>query len=116
MSLQRIQPGPRYSEAVIHNDTVYLSGQIGEGETIAEQTRSALAYIEELLAEAGSDKSRLLFVTIWLADIADYDGMNAVWDAWIGGENAPARATGESKLASPDYKVEIIVTAALSGD
>lgn len=114
MTIQRIQPGPRYSEAVIHNDTVYLSGQVGEGDTIADQTRSALAYIEELLAEAGSDKSKLLFVTIWLADIADYDGMNAVWDAWIGGENAPARATGESKLASPDYKVEIIVTAALS--
>ena len=114
MTINRIHPGPRYSEAVIHNDTVYLSGQVGEGDDIAAQTRSALAYIEELLAEAGSDKSKLLFVTIWLADIADYDGMNAVWDAWIGGENAPARATGESKLASPDYKVEIIITAARS--
>ncbi|HWE44642.1 MAG TPA: RidA family protein [Caulobacteraceae bacterium] len=114
MSIKRIQPGPRYSEAVIHNDTVYLSGQVGEGDDVSAQTRSALAYIEELLAEAGSDKSKLVFVTIWLADIADYDAMNAVWDAWIGGENAPARATGESKLASSDYRVEIIATAALS--
>lgn len=112
MTIQRIQPGARYSEAVIHGDTIYLAGQVGEGVTIGEQTRSALGYIDELLAECGSDKSKLLMVTIWLADMADYDGMNTVWDAWIGGENAPARATGESKLASPDYKVEIIVTAA----
>src|SRR5215469_9175945 len=112
MTIERIQPGARYSEAVIHGDTVYLSGQVGEGETAADQTRSALAEIDALLAEAGTDKSKLLFVTIWLADIADYDEMNAVWDAWIGGQNAPARATGESRLASPAYKVEIIVTAA----
>ena len=116
MSLKRIQPGPRYSEAVIHNDTVYLAGQVGEGDTIEAQARSALAYIEELLAAAGSDKSRLIMVTIWLADMADYDAMNAVWDAWIGGAAAPARATGESKLASPDYKIEIIATAALAKD
>jgi enamine deaminase RidA (YjgF/YER057c/UK114 family) len=112
MTIERIHPGARYSEAVVHGETVYLAGQVGEGATIAEQTRSALAYIEELLAGAGSDKSKLLMVTIWLADMADYDGMNAVWDAWIGGENAPARATGESNLASPDYKVEIIAIAA----
>jgi enamine deaminase RidA (YjgF/YER057c/UK114 family) len=112
MSIERIQPGARYSEAVIHGDTVYLSGQVGEGATAADQTRSALAEIEALLTEAGTDKSKLLSVTIWLADIADYDEMNVVWDAWIGGQNAPARATGESRLASPDYKVEIIVTAA----
>ncbi len=116
MTIERIQPGARYSEAVVHNDTVYLAGQVGEGDGIAAQTQSALAYIEELLAEAGSDKSRLLFVTIWLADMADYDAMNAVWDAWIGGQNAPARATGESKLASPDYRVEIIVVAARKQD
>ncbi len=112
MTIERVQPGSRYSEAVIHGDTIYLAGQVGEGETIGEQTRSALAYIEELLAECGSDKSKLLMVTIWLADMADYDGMNAVWDAWIGGANAPARATGESRLASRDYKVEIIAVAA----
>lgn len=112
MTIQRIHPGPRYSEAVIHGDTVYLSGQVGEGATIGEQTRSALTYIEELLAECGSDKSKLLMVTIWLADMGDYDGMNAVWDAWIGGGNAPARATGESRLASPAYKIEIIAVAA----
>ena len=112
MTIQRIQPGARYSEAVIHGDTIYLAGQVGEGKTIAEQTRSALTYIEELLAEAGSDKSKLLMVTIWLADMADYAGMNAVWDAWVSPGNTPARATVEAKLASPDYKVEIMVVAA----
>jgi enamine deaminase RidA (YjgF/YER057c/UK114 family) len=116
MDIKRIQPGPRYSEAVIHNNTVYLAGQVGEGDGVADQARSALTYIEELLAEAGSHKSRILSATIWLADMADYDAMNAAWDAWIGGQNAPTRATGESKLASPEYRVEIIVVAALGRD
>jgi len=113
MTITRIDQGPRMSEAVIHGDTIYLAGQVGNpGETVAEQTRTALAEIEALLAKAGSDKDHLLMATIWLADIADFEEMNGVWDAWIAAHPAPARATGESKLASPDYLVEIIVIAA----
>ena len=113
MSITRIDQGPRLSEAVIHGDTIYLAGQIGApGESIAAQTRTALAEIDALLAQTGSSKDHLLSATIWLADMADFDEMNAAWDAWIAGHPAPARATGEVKLFSPDYKVEIIVVAA----
>ncbi|WP_313008507.1 RidA family protein [Brevundimonas vesicularis] len=111
--ITRIQPGARMSEAVVHGDTIYLSGQVGEaGDDVATQTRTALAEIEALLAEAGSDKSKILMAQIWLADIADFEAMNGVWDVWVDTANPPARATGESRLASPDYKVEIIVIAA----
>jgi len=112
MTIQRIEPGRRMSGAVIHGDTVYLAGQVGEGADVSAQARSALAEVERLLALAGSDKSRILACTIWLADIADFAAMNAVWDGWIDPANPPARATGEAKLATPDYKVEFIVTAA----
>lgn len=113
MTITRIQAGPRMSQAVVHGDTVYLAGQVGEpGESVTKQTQTILAQIEALLAEAGSDKSKILSATIWLADMADFAEMNAVWDEWVGGRDAPARATGEAKLATPDYKVEIIVIAA----
>jgi len=113
MSIERIGSGPRMSQAVIHGDTVYLAGQIGApGESVTAQTKAVLASIEALLAQAGSDKSKILTATIWLADMADFAEMNVVWDAWVGGKDAPARATGEAKLATPDYKVEIIVVAA----
>lgn len=113
MSITRIGSGPRMSQAVIHGDTVYLAGQVGtEGADIATQARDALASVEALLAEAGSDKSRILSVTVWLADMADFAAMNAVYDAWVDRDNLPARATGEAKLATPGYKVEFIVTAA----
>lgn len=115
MTITRIDQGPRMSEAVIHGDTIYLAGQVGEGESVTVQTGAALAEIEALLARAGSDKDHLLMATIWLADINDFEEMNAVWDAWIAGHAAPARATGEAKLATPDYKVEIIVIAAKKG-
>jgi enamine deaminase RidA (YjgF/YER057c/UK114 family) len=102
------------SQAVIHNGIVYLSGQVGTaGEDAAAQTRTVLASIDRLLAEAGTDRSRLLTATIWLGDMADFGAMNIVWEEWIGGANPPTRATGEVRLARPDYKVEIIVTAAL---
>lgn len=115
MSITRIDQGARMSEAVVHGNTVYLSGQVGEpGDGVADQTRTALAEIEALLAQAGSSKNHLLSATIWLADIADFEAMNEVWDAWIADAPAPARATGESRLASPDYKVEIIVVAAVA--
>lgn len=112
MTITRIETGPRMSQAVIHGDTIYLSGQCEEGETTAEQTRAVLAEIERLLAAAGSSKAHMLMAQIWLADMADFAEMNAVWDAWVADVAPPARATGESKLASPEYRVEIIITAA----
>lgn len=112
--IQRFQSDARMSQAVVHNGVVYLAGQVGEThEDVAAQTRTALAEIEALLAEVGSDKSKILMATVWLADIADFEIMNGVWDAWVDKSNPPARATGEVRLATPDYRVEIIVTAAV---
>ena len=114
MTIKRNGVGNRMSEAVIHNGTVYLAGQVGDpAGDITEQAKSALAEVDRLLAEAGTDKSRLLQTIIWLADINDFAAMNAVWDAWVVPGQTPARATGEARLATPDYKVEFIVTAAL---
>jgi enamine deaminase RidA (YjgF/YER057c/UK114 family) len=115
MTLTRIDQGPRMSQAVVHGGTVYLAGQVGApGAGVAEQTGAVLAAIDSLLARTGSDKDHLLTATIWLADMADFAEMNAVWDAWIAGHPAPARATSEGKLATPDYKVEIIIVAAVA--
>ena len=114
MTITRIEPGARMSQAVVHNGIVYLAGQVGDGADITAQCKDALASVDRLLAEAGSDKSRLLTTTIWLADMADFAAMNAVWDTWVDPANPPARATGEAKLATPDYYVEFIVTAALA--
>lgn len=112
-AITRLEPGKRMSNAVIHNGTVYLAGQVGEpGDDVATQTRTVLAEIDRLLALAGSDKTRILMAQIWLADISTFAQMNAVWDAWVPQGHTPARATGESKLAGPEYLVEIIVTAA----
>jgi enamine deaminase RidA (YjgF/YER057c/UK114 family) len=113
MTIERIDQGPRMSQAVVHGDTVYLAGQVGApGASVTEQTRTVLSQVESLLARTGSSKNHLLNATIWLADMADFAEMNAVWDAWIADAPAPARATGEAKLATPDYKVEIIIIAA----
>jgi enamine deaminase RidA (YjgF/YER057c/UK114 family) len=113
MTVRRIEPGPRMSQAVVHGGAVYLAGQVGApGQSVADQTRAVLAQVERLLGEAGSDKSRILSATIWLADIGDFAEMNSVWDSWIDPANPPARATGECRLAAPEFKVEIIVTAA----
>ena len=112
MSIKRIEPGTRMSQAVIHGNTVYLAGQVGApGESVTAQTKDICAKIERLLGESGSDKSKILQATIWLADMADFAEMNAVWDAWIDPANPPARACGESKLATPDFKVEILIIA-----
>ncbi|MEO1140618.1 MAG: RidA family protein [Pseudomonadota bacterium] len=103
----------RMSQIVIHGDTIYLAGQVGnKGDSVAAQTRTCLDKVEALLAEAGSDTSRILQTTIWLADMADFAEMNSVWDAWVPEGHAPARACGEAKLAHPDLKVELLVTAA----
>ncbi len=113
MTIERLHAGPRMSQAVIHGDTVYLAGQVGApGASVTVQTEAVIQSIETLLSEAGSDKSKILSATIWLADMADFGEMNAVWDRWIDGRDPPARATGEARLATPEYKVEIIVVAA----
>jgi enamine deaminase RidA (YjgF/YER057c/UK114 family) len=112
--ITRINPGPRMSEAVVYNGIVYLAGQVGApGASVTEQTKAVLAEVDRLLAQAGTSKARLLTAQLWLADIASFGEMNAVWDAWVDPANPPARWTGEAKLATPDYKVEIIVTAAV---
>jgi enamine deaminase RidA (YjgF/YER057c/UK114 family) len=113
-SIKRLHAGPRMSQAVIHGNTVYLAGQVGKpGGNVAQQTKDILDTIDKLLAEAGTDKSKILQAIIWLADMKDFAEMNSVWDKWVDGPNAPARATGEAKLAGPEYLVEIIVTAAV---
>jgi enamine deaminase RidA (YjgF/YER057c/UK114 family) len=112
MSIVRIDRGPRLTHAVTYGGIVYLAGQVCEGGTVAEQTRSILAQIEDLLARSGSDKTRLLTATIWLSDIADFEEMNSVWDPWVADIEAPTRATGQVKLPNPLHKVEIIITAA----
>ena len=115
MTITRLEPGKRMSQAVVHNGIAYLAGQVGEpGTSLTEQTTAVLVQIDALLAAAGTDKSRILTATIWLADMADFAAMNAVWDVWVDPANPPARATGEVKLAAPEYRIEIIVTAALA--
>ncbi len=110
--ITRIEPGNRMSNAVVHNGVVYLAGVVGSPSgDVTSQTKEILAEIDRLLELAGSDKTRILRAQIWLADISTFSQMNAVWDAWVAPGNAPARATGEAKLATPDYLVEIIVTA-----
>ena len=113
MSVRRIDVGPRMSQIVIHNNTVYLAGQVGApGESVAAQTKAILAEIDALLAKAGTDKTKILQAIIWLDDMSTFAEMNSVWDGWVPQGHTPARATGEAKLAAPEYKVEIIVTAA----
>lgn len=102
------------SKIVRHNDTIYLCGQVGSGDDIAAQTRDCLGRVEALLEQAGSSKSHMLQAIIWLADMKDFDGMNAIWDAWVPTGQAPARACGEAKLARPELKVEVIVTAVVA--
>ena len=111
--ITRAHVGQRMSQIVTHGETVYLAGQVGNpGESVADQTKACLEKVEALLAEAGSDATRILQCTIWLADMADFAEMNAVWDAWVPEGHTPARACGEAKLATPELKVELIVVAA----
>ena len=115
MTIERKEAGPRMSQIVIHGNTVYLAGVVARenaGKSVTDQTREILATIERYLAQAGSDKSKILSANIWLADIVTFAEMNAVWDAWVAPGNTPARATVEAKLATPAHKVEIMVVAA----
>jgi enamine deaminase RidA (YjgF/YER057c/UK114 family) len=117
MTIERYHVGKRLSDMVIHHSggTVYLAGQVADDAKadITGQTRQVLAAIDKLLAEAGSDKSKLLSATIFLPDLANFAAMNAVWEAWVAPGQPPARATVEAKLANPAYLVEIQAIAAL---
>jgi enamine deaminase RidA (YjgF/YER057c/UK114 family) len=115
MTIQRFDTGPRMSQVVIHGDTVYLAGIVASnagGQSVAKQAQDVLSIIDGHLKKAGSDKSKLLTATIYLTDMKTFAEMNAVWDGWVSAGNTPARATVEAKLASPQYSVEIMVTAA----
>ena len=116
MSIKRIQSGDRMSQAVVYGGIVNTAGQVAQnakGESVTAQTQDILKAIDGLLKEAGTDKSQLLTATIWLSDIGNFAEMNSVWDAWVSKGNAPTRACVESKLASPDFTVEIAVSAAV---
>jgi enamine deaminase RidA (YjgF/YER057c/UK114 family) len=114
MSVKRINAGARMSSAVVHGDTVYLAGLTADDAKadVKGQTAQILAKVDKFLAEAGTDKSKILSANIWLTDISTWSQMNEVWDAWVAPGNSPARATVEAKLAQPGLKVEIMVQAA----
>lgn len=114
MTVERKHVGVRLSQIVIHGDTVYLAGIVADHAIAdaAAQTGQILDKIDQYLKEAGSDKTKMLSATIWLADIRYYDEMNSVWDKWVPRDAAPARACVEAKLAAPKYLVEIRVVAA----
>ncbi|MDP4545064.1 RidA family protein [Psychrobacter faecalis] len=111
--MQKLHSNQRMSQTVIHNQTIYLSGQVGNSEDdIKAQTLTCLEKVEKLLQEVGSDKSKLLSATVWLKSMSDFAAMNEVWDKWFEGVQPPARACGESALARPELLVEITVIAA----
>lgn len=111
MTITRTELDSRMSQTVVHGNTIYLAGQVGTGADVTAQTKDMLAQVDRLLADAGSNKSQILSATVWLADIASITDMNAVWDAWIDPANPPARACVEARLATPDYLVEVMITA-----
>lgn len=116
MSIQRFHVGPRLSDMAIHNGTVYLAGQVADdtSQDTAGQTTQILATIDKLLAEAGSDKTKILSTTIYITDMANFPALNAVWDGWVVKGNTPPRATVQAQLAKPAYLVEITVIAAVA--
>ena len=113
--IKRFHSSARYSECSVHAGTVYLAGQVASDATkgIEGQTAEVLASIDKLLAEAGTSKSRILMAQVFLRDMSDYAGMNAVWDSWVAKGNAPCRATVQAQLARPEWKIEIVATAAV---
>ena len=111
--ITRIATGQRMSQAVVHGSTIYLAGQVGTpGTSVTEQTQEVLDKVDSLLEQTGSDKTRILSATIWMASMDDFADMNAVWDAWVPDGSAPARACVEAAMAAPELLVEISVTAA----
>lgn len=115
MTIERFDVGSRLSEMAVHNGTVYLAGQVPDDGTqdIAGQTQQVLAAIDRLLQRAGTDKTKILMAQIFLADLADFEGMNRVWDGWVPAGHAPPRATVQAKLAKPEWRIEVVVTAAV---
>lgn len=113
MTIKRFETGPRMSQAVLHNGTVYVAGQVAKGATVKDQTTAILRQIDSLLAAAGTDKTKILSATIWLVNMGTFAEMNSVWDPWVSPGNTPARACVESKLATPEYLVEIAVICAI---
>jgi enamine deaminase RidA (YjgF/YER057c/UK114 family) len=113
--VQRYDVGTRLSEMAVHNGVCYLAGQVAAdgSQDISGQTRQVLAGIDALLARAGTDKGKLLMVQIFIKDLADFPALNAVWEAWLPAGNAPPRATVQANLAKPEWRVELVVTAAL---
>jgi enamine deaminase RidA (YjgF/YER057c/UK114 family) len=114
MTIQRFHVGPRLSEMAVSNNTIYLAGQVADdpSEDVAGQAKQVLAKIDKLLAEAGSDKTRILSATIYVVAMTDFPEINTVWDAWVVQGHTPPRATVEAKLAKPAYKVEMQIVAA----
>jgi len=115
-SIKRVNVAKRLSDMAVYNGVAYLAGQVPDDATldITGQTAQVLATVDKLLAEAGTDKSRILMAQIFITNMKEFDGMNKAWDAWVADGNAPPRATVEARLANPDYKVEIVVTAAVA--
>lgn len=113
--IQRFDTGPRMSEMTVHNGVAYLAGQVAEDDSldISGQTREVLEQIDALLSRAGSDRSKILRAQIYLVDLADFAAMNAVWEQWVVPGHTPARATVQAALANPNWKIEIVVTAAV---
>ena len=112
--IERFHTTARMSRIVRHNGTIWLCGQVGAGATVAEQTRDCLSRVDALLTEAGSSRRDILQATIWLAHMADYDAMNAVWDDWVPEGHAPTRACVQARLSNPGFRVEMVVTAAVT--
>ncbi|MFQ1050334.1 RidA family protein [Avibacterium paragallinarum] len=114
-AIQRFHTNARLAEMCVYNGVAYLAGQVPENTqaNAYAQTKEVLGLIDKLLAEAGSDKSKILNAQIYLANIQDYAEMNQAWDEWVDRQNPPSRATVEAKLASPEWKVEIVITAAV---
>lgn len=115
MTIERRVTNQRMSQSVTHGGLVYLAGQVASrapGESVTAQAQDILKRIDELLAEASSDKTRILTASVWLTDISTFDEFNAVWDAWVPSGHAPVRACVEARLAAPQYTVEVMVTAA----
>lgn len=115
MEITRLHIGKRLSEVAVHNDTVYLAGQIADDTTadMAGQTREVLDHVDRLLTEAGSDKTCILMCQIFITDMANFAAMNEVWDEWVSSVHTPPRATVQARLANPACLIEIVVTAAL---
>ena len=114
-TIKRVNVAKRLSDMAVFNNVAYLAGQVADdvSQDVTGQTAQVLATIDKLLDQAGTDKSRILMAQIFVANMKEFDGMNKAWDAWVADGNAPPRATIEARLASPDYKVEIVVTAAI---